>query len=96
MYCHDDFTQTPWRNFSVTCHVVKVTSYIDKFVFQDFKEVFFEQKNDTIHSSAFPDRFQLPGKIAANRLRILYLDIINIALNMTPIYMLRCVVPDDM
>jgi len=30
--------------FSVTCHVMKVISYIDKLVFQDFIQVFTEQK----------------------------------------------------
>ena len=74
---------------------MKVISYIDKFVFQDFRQDFAEQ-NERIHSSVFPDSFQFPGKIASNRLRILYLDLINIALNMTPIYMPRCVVSDDM
>jgi len=54
-----------------------------------------KRKNESIHSSAFPDRFQFPGKITSNRFQILNLDLINIALNMTPIYMLRCVEPDD-
>jgi len=53
------------------------------------------RKNENILSSAFPDSFQFPGETASNILQILYLDLINIALNVTPIYMLRCVVSDD-
>jgi len=55
-----------------------------------------KRKSESIHSSAFLDSFQFPGKITSNKLRILNLDLINIALNMTPIYMLRFVVSDDM
>jgi len=54
------------------------------------------KKKESIHSSAFPDSFQFPGKIASNRIQILIFGLINIVLNITPIYMLRSVVLDDM
>jgi len=53
---------------------MKVISYIDKFVFQDFRQDFSKQKNESIHSSDFPDSFQFPGKIASNIFQILILD----------------------
>jgi len=63
---------------------------------QDFREVFTEEKkNESIYSSVFPDSFQFPGKIASNILQILNIDLINIAVNRSPIYMLRCAVSDD-
>ena len=74
---------------------MKVISYIDKFVFQDFREVFPKRKNESIHSSVFPVSFQFPSKITSNILQILNLDLINIAVNRSPLYMLRCVVSDD-
>jgi len=75
---------------------MKVIPYIDKFVIQDLRDVFTEQKkNESIHSSVFRASFQFPGKIASNILQILNLDLINIAVNRSPIYMLRCAVSDD-
>jgi len=74
---------------------MKVISYIDKFVFHDFREVFTEQNNESIHSSAFPGSIQFPGKKTSNILQNLRLDLINVALNRSPLYMLRCVVSDD-
>jgi len=53
------------------------------------------RKNECIRNSAFPDTFQFPCKIPSCQFQILNLDLINIALNMTPMYMLRCVEPDD-
>jgi len=59
MYCQEDSVHTPKCRFSVTCYVVKAISYIDKFVIQDLREVFTEQKkNESIYSSVFPDSFQ--------------------------------------
>jgi len=75
---------------------VKATSYIDKFVIQDFKEVFAEQKkNESIYCSVFPDSFQFPGKLATIILEILNIDLINIAVNRSPIYVLLCAVSED-
>ena len=96
MHCQEDFANTPWRLFSATCRVWKVISFIGKFVFQDFREVFTEKKkNESIYNSVSPDSFQFPGKIASNILQILNIDLINIAVNRSPIYMLRCAVSDD-
>ena len=74
---------------------MEVISYIDKFVLQDFRRVSPNRQIESIHNSAFPDSFQFPGKITSNIFQIFNLDLINIALNVTPIYMLRCVVSDD-
>ena len=75
---------------------MKVIPYIDKFVIQDLRDVFTEQKKDeSLYSSVFRASFQFPGKIASNILQILNLDLINIAVNRSPICTLRCVVSDD-
>ena len=55
---------------------MKDISYVDKLVFQDFRQIFDEQqKMKGIQSSAFADSFQFPGKIASNWLQILNLRI---------------------
>jgi len=70
---------------------MKVVSYVDKFVFQVFRETFAgKKKNESIHSSSFLDSFQFPGKIASNIFQILNLDFIYIALRRSPIYMFDC------
>jgi len=73
---------------------MKVISNIDKFIFQDFRQVFAEQKNERNQSFAFPESFHFPGKITSNTLQILILYLIKFALNMTPIYA-ALFLPDD-
>ena len=74
---------------------MNVISYIDKCVLQDFREVFAEKKNESIYISVFPNSFQFPGKITSYIFQTLNLELINFAVNMSPIYMLRCAVSDD-
>jgi hypothetical protein len=95
MYCQDDFIHTAYRHSSVTCHVMKVISYINKFVFQNLDKFPPNTKNESILSSAFPDSFQFRGKMASNWFQNLNLDYINIALNRTPIYMPPCAMLDN-
>ena len=88
----------PYTLMSFQCYVLRNVSYfIHRQVRLPRFQTRFRRKKKKKENATlfFSDSFQFAGKITSNILQILNVYLINIVLNRSPIYMLRCAVSDD-